>query len=340
MADEIKNRCKNCAGELKYDPISGELKCTHCNTIVDIPEQQALIQKRAFSSTSQTSEAMANTVQYKCLNCGGRHNVTNGEEIGRCPNCGSSDLEQKSLVTYQPDGIVPFKLDKEKAMESFREWLKKRKFAPNNLKRLAKSQKMTGMYIPVYSYDFDYTAQYSGTGVNTKRVGDQEIKTKHRFNETENGTMTDFLSSANTTFEGEKLRDMGNFGLEQLYVYRTEFLYGWSGMDCTENIQNNYNKTRVEVSADISKRIEQRMSRKYDRVENFSCNTSLRNIKFSYLYLPVWVNHYKYNKKDYYCYINGCTGKVTGKSPKSFWKIFFTVLAIVAAVGAYIYFSS
>ena len=31
--------------------------------------------------------------------------------------------------------------------------------------------------------------------------------------------------------------------------------------------------------------------------------------------LSIWmINHYKYKNKDYHCYINGQTGKATGKS--------------------------
>ena len=48
----------------------------------------------------------------------------------------------------------------------------------------------------------------------------------------------------------------------------------------------------------------------------------------------MWVNAYMYKDKSYVCYINGQTGKASGTAPKSFWKIFFTVLGVIAAVGA------
>ena len=91
------------------------------------------------------------------------------------------------------------------------------------------------------------------------------------------------------------------------------------------------NAVANKIASDIKRSLH------YDRVENFVCNTTFNAIKYSYLYIPVWVNHYKYKDKNYNCYINGITGKVSGKAPKSFWKIFFTVIAAVAVVGAIVF---
>jgi hypothetical protein len=50
--------------------------------------------------------------------------------------------------------------------------------------------------------------------------------------------------------------------------------------------------------------------------------------------LPVYIGNFKYKSKLYNFYVNGSTGKVHGKTPKSFWKIFSVVLVSIAvAVG-------
>ena len=59
---------------------------------------------------------------------------------------------------------------------------------------------------------------------------------------------------------------------------------------------------------------------------------------YNYLYVPIWSFDYKYKDKSYNCFINGVSGKVSGKSPKSGVKIFFTVLAILAGIGVGVYF--
>ena len=341
MSETIKNRCTGCGAELKYDPISGELKCTHCESIVDIPDEVALNRKRDFTSTSVASTKENNSTQYQCQRCGNHHTVFDEQEITRCPSCGSVEMVKKIEVAYIPDGLVPFKLNKEKALESFVAWLKTRRFAPNNLKKLAKSKEINAIYLPAYNYDFETTTSYSGVGHNTHRDSDGKTHTtSESFSKTVNDSHINYLSPANPALKGSVLRDMGSFNLTDMVMYRTEYLYGWVGLATTEGVQTNAVKTKKELENEIESDIRRSLNRKYDSISNFRCDTSFRSIKFNYIYLPVWINHYKYKNKDYYCYVNGRTGKVTGKSPKSFWKIFFLILGIAALIGGIMYLSS
>ncbi len=340
MSEMINNRCKGCGSELRYDPISGELKCTHCESIVDIPDAVAPNIKHDFTENSVASLNNNDSTQYKCGSCGNHHTVVDEQDIYRCPSCGSPNLERKIEVSYLPDGLVPFKLNKEKALESFVAWLKTRKFAPNNLKKLAKSKELSAIYIPAYNYDIETSTDYSGTGHNTYRDSDgHSHTTSHRFNRSRDDRHVNYLATANPQVSGENLRGMGNFGLDNMVMYRTEYLYGWVGLANTIDVQASTEQTRMDIEHDIERDIRSDLSREYSSVSGLRCDTSFRSIKFNYVYLPVWINHYKYKKKDYYCYVNGFSGQVTGKSPKSFWKIFFLVLGIAALVAAIVYFT-
>ncbi|MBQ3494706.1 MAG: zinc ribbon domain-containing protein [Clostridia bacterium] len=341
MSELINNKCKGCGAELKFDPISGELKCTHCEGIVDIPDQVALNTKNNFTSESVASLKLNDATQYQCQRCGKHHTVFDDQDIVNCPSCGSPELDKKIEVSYVPDGLVPFKLNKEKALESFVAWLKTRKFAPNNLRKLAKSKEISAVYLPAYNYDFETTTKYSGTGHNSYRDSNGNThRTSERFSKVRDDSHINYLSPANPAVNGATLRDMGNFQLNNMVMYRTEYLYGWVGLANTDDLQANAVKTKVELSDEIEKDVRSTLNRKYDSISNFQCDTTFRSIKFNYVYLPVWVNHYKYKNKDYYCYVNGCSGQVTGKAPKSFWKIFFLVLGIAALVAGIVYLTN
>jgi len=45
------------------------------------------------------------------------------------------------------------------------------------------------------------------------------------------------------------------------------------------------------------------------------------------------VGHHTFKKKNYNFYVNGSTGKISGKAPKSFWKILFFILGIAGAIA-------
>lgn len=58
----------------------------------------------------------------------------------------------------------------------------------------------------------------------------------------------------------------------------------------------------------------------HDEVDTFEASTTYSNRSFKYLLFPVFVGHHKFRNKIYNFYINGCTGKVSGKSPVSWLK--------------------
>lgn len=332
----IDNKCKNCAGELHYDPESQELKCLQCSSIVNIPEEPARSEKKLYTPTCNITQSQNEYTQYTCKACGRKHVTPINQDVLSCPSCGYNDLDKVNEVDYIPDGIIPFKLNQEKALVCFKDWIKRRKFAPNSLKRLAKTQCLTGLYLPIYNYDFIAQTHYSGVGVNTYKDKDGRSRsTRTHFSSSRIDNYVNYIEAANSTIPSSVLREMSNFNFNDIYVYRPEFLYGWIGSKVDIDIHDSCTRAKNSASSEIRTRV--RNSLHYDRIENFVCNTNFENMRYNYLYVPVWINNYKYKDKTYNCYINGITGKVSGNSPKSFWKILFTVLGICALVGGLVF---
>ena len=55
---------------------------------------------------------------------------------------------------------------------------------------------------------------------------------------------------------------------------------------------------------------------------------------YKYVLLPVYVGNTEYKNKKYELLINGQTGKVYGKAPKSPWKVFRFFASAFLLVGA------
>ena len=77
----------------------------------------------------------------------------------------------------------------------------------------------------------------------------------------------------------------------------------------------------------------------YDKVAYLNVSTSHQRVTYKYVMLPVYVGNFNFKKKLYNFYVNGSTGKVKGKTPKSVWKILLTVaLTVGLAIGiAYLF---
>jgi hypothetical protein len=67
---------------------------------------------------------------------------------------------------------------------------------------------------------------------------------------------------------------------------------------------------------------------------SYSQSVETSNETYKYLLLPIYVGHCKWKKKFYNFFVNGHNGRVTGKTPVSGIKVFFTVLlGIALAIG-------
>ena len=54
---------------------------------------------------------------------------------------------------------------------------------------------------------------------------------------------------------------------------------------------------------------------------------------FKHLLLPVWLVSFDYGARSFQVLVNGVTGQIAGKYPKSAAKIFFFVLFLLAVIG-------
>jgi len=327
------NKCSNCGGTLNFDPVSGELKCTHCESITDIEDTQAINDKKDYNENSTIKQSKTKYTQFTCKSCNRTHISSTETDLQRCPCCGDALLEKTLNVEYTPDGVIPFKIDYEKAMQSYKSWLKTKKFAPNNLKSLASAQSLVARYIPVYNYAFKCTSNYHGTGFVTRGMGDNKRTERIHFKDTRIDVYDDYLECASDDISSADLRKLGNYNFGNIMVYKTEYLYGFIASQIKTDLHQNCANMRSVAVNDIQNKIKRSLN---CRIESFHCNTNFNYIKYNHLYLPMWTNVYKYKDKTYTCYINGQTGKATGTAPKSFWKIFGVVLlgiAIACGIG-------
>ena len=324
------NKCSNCGGALVFDPNSGELKCTHCETITDIEDAKALNNKKIYTAESTIKQSKTKYAHFCCKSCGRTHICEVDTPVSRCPSCGDIALERTVNVEYVPDGIIPFKVDHENAMQSYISWLKKKRWAPNNLKHLARAQSLVARYIPIYNYEFRCVSNYHGTGYITKGTGDDRQKKRIHFSDTRIDLEQNYIESASTEINSATLRELGNFDYSNIMVYRTEYLYGFIASQIQVDLHQNCENMRSFVVRDIESKIKRSIN---CQIETFHCTTNFEYIKYNHLYVPLWTNVYKYKDKTYTCYINGQTGKAHGTAPKSFWKIFGAILLGIVIVG-------
>ena len=338
MENIINNKCENCGSELLYDPKAHCLSCKYCGSKRLIKEN-LLAAKRNYNNSF--IESSFESSQLVCENCG-NHYTNILAPIFKCLSCGSSSLKKIVSTSILPDGLIPFSIEKYQAGEYFYSWIKKRRFAPNKLKTLAKSQKITASYVPVWNFDYRSIVSYSGVGIKQYKNDDGTINTVRKtFSGNTNMGRDNFLIMANNMFDSCTLRLL-NFNISQLKSFDPAYFFGWSALKNNISretaLQNMKNESKKLDDSTIENNVKSDLS--FDSIDEYSSKCHYLSIKYNFIYLPVWTNIYVYKNKLYKCYINGQNGNVVSKYPKSWIKILMFVLGIVSipVIIALLYF--
>ena len=141
-----------------------------------------------------------------------------------------------------------------------------------------------------------------------------------------NRFFNDVLVATNDNFNQAELKKLAPFRTDMACVYENKFLSGFMADGYKKNLGESWDDAKVEIESQIRNMIISRLH--CDVVDYLKVSTLHENVTFKYLLLPVYSMQFSYKRKNYCVKINGSTGKIRGKNPKSPLKI-----AIASALG-------
>lgn len=346
--EKIVHRCDSCGGTMIFDARSQTLKCPNCGNYQEIADERttrehALHEYEATKVSAQ--EKHSSTME--CSGCGAQIELDERSSAVSCPYCGSSIvLAQRQLSAIVPDGLRPFQIDKNRAAEIFREWIRKRGLAPNELKRLYQQDKMMGIYLPYWTFDAQMNSPYSAMGGEDYQVEytDSDGNTKYR-TETEwypvsgnvEAFFDDILIRASETLRPDLLRAIGNFNTRALVSYSPAYISGFAAEVHTIEFGQAHSEARSEMDGRTEAMIRSEVLARYDRVRDIRMSPRYTRETYKHILLPLYSTAYAYKGKTFQVLINGETGVIHGDYPKSIVKIALIILAVLIIL-ALIYF--
>ena len=332
--------CTGCGSFLTYSPTHQKLCCTHCGSTKEITSKPAQNLLKPYSSAYAITQSPNEDRHYECATCGSVV-IIEDDQPKRCPSCGDHSLTEKRKGVFIPDGLLPFTLSPEQATSNFKNWIKKRKFAPTNLKKLARLGKISGMFVPAWSHNFTLSGSYLGEVSWEEQINkDKSITRRRSVSGPINETFNDVYASGSTQVSSATINALAPFLHQSAQEFASEYLLGFSGLDTDENAHTAHSQMIQQTKQKLENDLRSDLGRGKYRVEWLNLNVIPQNQTLRYLFVPIYASHYTYKKKKYHTYINGQTGTVTGKAPKSFWKIFGLVVGIVALVAGLAYLLS
>jgi predicted RNA-binding Zn-ribbon protein involved in translation (DUF1610 family) len=347
--------CKKCGAGLEFKPGSRALNCPYCGFTEKIAHGPGVVQERPLEGYLSRLAAQAATLagrssEVSCTSCGAVVLVEDQVATDDCPYCGVHFENQPHAAEdmLSPECIVPFALDSRAALDAFDRWLRGRWFAPNTLKRFANLGKLTGVYVPFWTYDAMTYTWYTGErGVNYQET--ETYKDSQGQKQTRTVTKTrwtwvtgeiqhffdDVLICASRGVPEHLAPVLPPDELRKVEPFQAEFLTGFKTERYTIDPQEGFTKAQAIMDGDIRSRCLRAIGGDQQRLH--TVETQYLGVTIKYVLLPAWLASYRYFDRSYQVVINARTGEVRGERPYSWVKIVSLILLLVAVIGLLIF---
>ncbi|MBF0110783.1 MAG: primosomal protein N' (replication factor Y) - superfamily II helicase [Magnetococcales bacterium] len=349
--------CARCGAGLGFSPGVSSLVCGHCGHSQEIAAVERGIEELEFSAWIEkaTRDGQARDVSLvSCSGCGASLEPERGTVAMPCPFCGlAMDLQATSRRLIKPAAILPFAVEKKEARDRFREWVSRRWFAPDRLKKVARGdQPLGGVYVPYWTFDTRTESDYQGqrgihyqvqeryTAIeNGKSVQKTRTVTRTRWTPVA-GHLTHRFDDVLVMASDQLPRDMADklepWDLEHLVAYDPGYVGGFIAQSYRIGLEEGLTLAKGKMAGVIEERIKDQIGGDVQRIDH--CSTRHEEITFKHLLLPVWLGTYRFGDRIYRFLLNGRTGEVQGERPYSWVKIGFAVLSVVALSGGIWFF--
>ena len=326
--------CKSCNGNMVFDPGGQRMRCKHCGQTCD---------PRGFVvGAADTGVATdADMSSFACQNCGAELEGTTESMIGRCPYCGGQSLVRGQASDTDVEGILPFRIRKEKCRKLYAEHTRGIPYLPKDYRDARHITNFTGIYMPFYQYDVRFgRIRFKGyetleeTG-SYKEIGYYDMTGRFR------GTYRRCATFDGSRYLPDELASRAMpFDMRCLRRYSPAYLAGFYADTSTVRHDLYYDEAKSKAQVDAIAHMGKSVSDDLEItaalkdgtnpfVELFASDTFLPPSKVpakvtdEHLVLfPLWFLTWRKGDRVAYAIVNGESGKVVSDLPldlRSFW---------------------
>lgn len=340
--------CAACGADVVWNPGAASLKCPYCGAKKDVPKAPGEVMERPIEEALKGATDLGWGLARKavsCRGCGATTTFDAGLAASRCAFCGAPAVVEAPANTkmVRPEGLLPFRVDRNLATGKFRQWLSSLWFRPDDLSQKSALSELKGVYVPFWTFDaathsawtadagFDYQVEVQ---VEENGQVHTRYETRTRWEPAE-GVLEHFFDDvpvpASKGLPPDLARAIEPFPTHEFVAYEPSYLSGF--------LAEEYAVGPKEALASVQQRMTQELyaacGREVpgDRFRNMEVRTAWSGLACKNGLFPVWIAAYQYAGKPYRFLVNGVTGKTDGHAPWSWVKI---GLAVAAAVLLFI----
>ena len=322
--------CPKCGGRLSFSAGQLSLTCSHCGAALSessTKREEETVKEQDFFAVLPTAKARRwecpteRTV--KCGGCGATFILPAAEASGECPFCRSTHVVTATIPELiQPFGVLPFQFDREKAAERMREWLARQRLCPSDLAKNAAMGRPQGVYSPFWTFDMGGTMDWRAMvaeedGRNRQWVSVTGIHLVYA---------DDLLVPASHSVPQEWADMLFDFDTKALVPYSADFIPGYTAEIYQISLEEASLIARQRVLR-AARSEEQQDSLSGKRYRDFVMNSAGMTVdSFKLVLLPLWLSSYRYREQTFPLAMNGQSGTVAGRVPRSRFQQFLARL--------------
>ncbi|MCM1121020.1 MAG: TFIIB-type zinc ribbon-containing protein [Eubacterium sp.] len=313
-------KCRNCGGNVVYEPGRGKMYCPHCESV-------------------DSEDTIRGGTITQCVNCGAPIQVQSYASAGRCEHCGCYLIyEERVEGVYEPHMVLPFKVNKDNAVHAMEAEFGRRLFTPSDFMSTKSLEKMVGIYVPFWLYDYNACYDFAGEGTRVRswRSGDTEY-VETSYYQVVRKMDVDFDKipvDASYAMEDGVMDLMEPYSYQMLLDFDPKYMSGFYGEVYNQGAPDLEGRAQVKARGSSEELMRQSLQL-YNTVRPLRKDLNLQRNGVHYALMPVWEYLYRYKGKTYPFHVNGQTGKVIGTTPVSIGKVIsygISVFAIVTAI--------
>lgn len=331
----LDNKCPACGAKITFNPKNQKWDCEYCGSKFTLEEMKKYNNASSDKANEQSipKKKLDNFDVYTCKNCGAEVMADETTTATFCVYCGSTTiLKDKINDGIAPTKIIPFKKVKEDAINAFKGLSKGRILMPKLFNKPENIEKITGVYIPFWTYDLKVSGEIDFDATDVKTWSDYNYRyTKTDKYISKRDSSMEFnriLVDGSSRFDDDLMDSIEPFYFKDLVEYNHAYMSGFLAekydVDSNDAIKRaNDRAMNTAIAQSEATVIHQSKTVLHN-------NLVVNKLANDYILLPVWMVNIKYKDKNYTFAMNGQTGEIVGNIPLDIPKtIILTIVVFI-----------
>ena len=321
--------CPCCGGSVKFDSGIQKMKCPYCENVYEVETLEAYAEDLKKDGTDDSEwdqseqvfdgEEQGDIKVYRCNYRGGEIMADLTTSATTCPYCDNPVVVLSSLKgQWKPEYVIPFKLDKKRAVSEFKKHLLHKHFLPKPFKSIEHFDEIKGVYVPFWLFDSDINAniRFKATKVRTWHSGNYDYTETSYYSVVRGGRMAleKIAVDGSSQMPDDLMESIEPFDFKEAVPFNTGYLAGYVADKYDVDDHKSVTRVNNRILHSVDNAFKNDV-RGYSSVKKEGGNIDYNTAKAVYALYPVWILTTKYEGKNYIFAMNGQTGKFVGDLP-------------------------